>query len=165
MSRFIPVGNGKTPKNSKESLVEGEKEQLLNPWRHRWWSSWWLRQGRNPLHRRSLCQWLFWVEKFQKPQAWCYCSSTQTLLTDMWRDSPTSPWAIWLLYRGNYDLYTTWWYNCFFHLFFPFLSRSQNALEQCLCGRIISATTLFKGDVNLTTEKDILEKAMSFIHE
>lgn len=53
----------------------------------------------------------------------------------------------------------------FFIFFLVFLSRSQNAFEQCLCGIIISATALFKGDVNLTTEKDILEKTMSFIHE
>lgn len=24
-------------------------------------------------------------------------------------DSSTSPRAVWLSYRGNYDLYTTWW--------------------------------------------------------
>lgn len=36
-------------------------------------------------------------------------------------DSPTSPWAVCLLHSGNYDFYTRWWYNCFFHLFFfPF---------------------------------------------
>lgn len=55
---------------------------------HWWWSLWWLRQGRNSLHRGSLCQWLFWVEKFQKPQAWCCTSSTQTLLTDWGRRAP-----------------------------------------------------------------------------
>lgn len=82
-------------------------------------------------------------------------------------DSSTSPWAVWLSYRGNYDLYTTWWYNCIFHLFFPFFFQGDrmNAFEQCSCGIIISATAIFKGDVNLTTGKDILEKAMSFIHE
>lgn len=41
----------------------------------------------------------------------------------------------------------------------------MNAFEQCSCGIIISETAIFKGDVNLTTGKDILEKAMSFIHE
>lgn len=78
----------KLQKNSKESLAEDDKEQLLNPWMHWWWNSWWLRQGKTSLHRGSLCQWLFWVEKFQKPQAWCYSSSTQTLLTDWGRTAP-----------------------------------------------------------------------------
>lgn len=53
----------------------------------------------------------------------------------------------------------------FFIFYFLFLSRRQNVFEQCSCGIIISATALFKEDANLTTEKDILEKAMSFIHE
>lgn len=51
----------------------------------------------------------------------------------------------------------------FLFFFFLFLSRRQN--EQFSCGIIISATALFKGDVNLTTGKDILEKAILFVHE
>lgn len=48
----------------------------------------------------------------------------------------------------------------FSSFFFLFLSRRQNAFEQCSCGITISATALFKVDVNLSTGKDILEKAM-----
>ena len=43
---------------------------------HWWWSSWWLRQSRNSLRRRSLCQWLFWVKMFQKPRARGHSSPT-----------------------------------------------------------------------------------------
>lgn len=159
------MGNGKTPKKSKESLVEDDKEQLLNPWMHWWWSFWWLRQGRNSLHRGSLCQGCFGLKGSRNHKL----GAAPFLNRPWWQTggggphkSLGSPAVI----QRELDIYTIWCYNCLFHLFCPlFLSRRQNAFEPGSCGIIISATALFKGDVNLTTRKDILEKAVSFIHE
>lgn len=44
-------------------------------------------------------------------------------------DSPSSPWAVWLLHRGKYDLYTTWRYNGFFDLFSFFFKGDRMHLS------------------------------------
>lgn len=129
------------------------------PWQ---WSSGWLRQRRNSARGVTAGGW-FGLKRFRKQEL-----SAPPLLKPQGEaggGQPHQPLGTLAVtqreIRSLYHLMVQLLFSSFFY-FFSF--KETQCFGQCSHGTITSATALFKRDFSTATKKDVLEKAVSFIH-